>query len=138
MDSETFPPPEEVEDEDTPLEDVVEDVQQTMRTLHEAARQIRGQMKALYRRAAAEQIDWMEEPMKPKKGGAAAWCATAGLPARPTMFQFLDAVYSRAVSLDLESRVLIVRPEDARALWAGRQRLTVMEVVAGLPDVFEW
>lgn len=131
--------PELPEDEDSPLplEDVVDELAATMQTLYSASRQIRTQMKAVYRRAAAEQIDWMEEPRKPKKGAATAWCAAAGLPARPTISQFLDAVYSRAVSLDLESRVLIVTPEDARALWSGRQRLTVFEVVAALPTVLE-
>lgn len=123
--------------DDSSLEGTVEELQATMRQLYVASKEIRSEVSALYRRAVVEQIDWLEEPMIPKKGAVRAWCAAAGLPARPTLAEFLDTVYARAESLDLESRVLIVSAEDAKALWSGRRRLTVFEVVAALPTLLE-
>jgi len=91
---------------------------------------------SLYERARLETVDWMKESLKPRRH-ILKWCALHNLPSRPTIEEFTEACFAAAWSLDLESRVLTFKKEDAAILWNGRRRLTVFDMIALIPTLFE-
>jgi hypothetical protein len=90
----------------------------------------------LYERAKIETVDWMKEPMKPRRH-IQKWCALHELSSRPTIDEFTDACFKAAWSVDLESRVLTFKKEDAAILWNGQRRLTVFDMINLIPSLFE-
>ncbi len=127
----------EKHDDGETLTDIMEDLKEQMGKLAEASTEIRGQVKSLFKRAKRELVEWMEEPMRPRTAAVRNWLAAHDLPPEPTLTAFLAACYTAATSLDLESRVITFNKKDAAALWVGEQRLTVFDLVARLPTVFE-
>jgi hypothetical protein len=127
----------EKHDDGETLTDIMEDLKEQMGKLAEASTEIRGQVKSLFKRAKRELVEWMEEPMRPRTAAVRSWLAAHNLPPEPTLKAFLAACYAAATSLDLESRVITFNKKDAAALWGGEQRLTVFDLVARLPTVFE-
>lgn len=124
-------------DDGESLDTLMTDLKEQIGKLAETTQDVRGQVKSLYKRAKRDLVEWMEEPMRPRTAAVRAWCGEHGLAEQPTLSAFLAACYAAAASLDLESRVLTFSKKDAAALWAGDQRLTVFELVARLPSVFE-
>lgn len=124
-------------DDGESLTDIMEDLKEQMTKIVEASTEVRGQVKSLFKRAKRELVEWMEEPMRPRTAAVKAWLAAHDLPPQPTLTEFLKACYAAATSLDLESRVITFNKKDAAALWDGEQRLTVFDLVARLPTVFE-
>jgi hypothetical protein len=116
--------------------EILADLRQQMQQLEAASHQIRGQMKALYSRARAEDgpRDWLKEPLTPKPG-ARSWCDRHGLGANPTLEEFTDAVLAAATSLDYETRVATFSHADADILFEGCTSLTVYELLARLPKL---
>ena len=90
----------------------------------------------LYRRTKSETTDWMNEPLLPR-AHIRNWCSKNGLPPRPTVNQFIDACFAASSSMDLESRTLTFPKGDAAILWSGQRRLSVFDVVARVPTLFE-
>jgi hypothetical protein len=119
------------------LEAVMEDLKQQMSSLSETSQVVRSQMKSICRRTKEESIEWMNAPMKPKTVAARLWLAAHGLPAEPSLDSFFDACLAAASTADFESRVLTFSKEDAVALWKGEQRITVFDILAQLPELFE-
>jgi hypothetical protein len=115
----------EKHDDGETLTDIMEDLKEQMGKLAEASTEKR------------ELVEWMEEPMRPRTAAVRSWLAAHNLPPEPTLKAFLAACYAAATSLDLESRVITFNKKDAAALWGGEQRLTVFDLVARLPTVFE-
>lgn len=119
------------------LEEVLGDLKEQMSSIATATNSVRFQMKHLFRRAKMETIAWMEHPLTPRTPALEAWLAAKKLSATPNLNEFLDTVYASAVSLDLESRVITLSKVDAVILTKGQQRITVYELVAMLPTLFQ-
>lgn len=119
------------------LEAVMEDLKLQMSSLNETSQVVRSQMKSICRRTKEESIEWMSAPMRPKAVALRLWLAAHGLPAEPSLDAFFDACLAAATTADFESRVLTFSKEDAVALWKGEQRITVFDILAQLPELFE-
>lgn len=131
-----FTEPEPESDSDESITNVMDDFKKQMREIEMASKSIDAQVTQLYSRVKDESVDWLSESLTPKPA-LKAWLKSRGLPSRPNMDEFLDACYSVAKSMDLESRVIIFHAADAAALWGGQRRLTVFEMVALIPTLFE-
>jgi hypothetical protein len=107
-----------------------------MEQIDTMAKSLDSHVLGLYQRAKAETVDWMNEPLKPRRH-IEKWCALHGLGPRPTMDEFTDACFAAAWSKDLESRVLTFKKDDAAILWNGQRRLTVFDMIARVPTLFE-
>jgi hypothetical protein len=107
-----------------------------MKEIEKASQLIDTQVTKLYSRAKEESADWLSESLRPKPA-LKAWLKSRGLPTNPTMEEFLDACYSAAKSMDLESRVITFHRADAAALWGGERRLTVFDLVGRIPTLFD-
>jgi hypothetical protein len=129
-------PAESESDSDDSLSEVMDDFKKQMKEIEKASQAIDTQVAKLYSRAKEESTDWLSESLRPKPA-LKAWLKSRGLPINPTMEEFLDACYSAAKSMDLESRVITFHRSDAAALWGGERRLTVFDVVARIPTLFE-
>lgn len=115
---------------------VMKEFKEQMQQIDEVTRNIGAQVKRVYTRAKEETKDWLNEPLIPKPS-LQEWLKENKLPLRPTIGEFLDACFSKAKSLDLESRTLVFRKPDAIALWDGQQHLTVFDIVSKFPSLFE-
>lgn len=127
---------ESIEDEDlSELETVLEDLKMQMHQIYTASNTLTQQVESLYSRANHETTDWMAEPLKPCKA-LRPWLESHGLPSRPSLQAFVDACFAAATSLDLETRVMTFRREDAAVLWNGQTRITVFDMMAAIPTLF--
>jgi hypothetical protein len=115
----------------------MEDLKQQMSSLNDTSQVVRSQMKSICRRTKEESVEWMSAPMKPKTVALRLWLAAHGLPAEPSLDAFFDACLGAAATADFESRVLTFSKEDAVTLWKGEQRITVFDILAQLPELFE-
>ncbi len=129
--------PSAAEESQESLEAVMEDLKQQMSSLNDTSQVVRAQMKSLCRRTKEESIEWMNAPLKPKTVALRLWLAAHGLPPEPSLDAFFDACLTAAATADFESRVLTFSKEDAVALWKGEQRITVFDILAKLPELFE-
>jgi hypothetical protein len=132
------PPPSDSESESDgeSVSDVLSGLKAQMQQIDVMAKSLDTHVLDLYRRAKTETVDWMNEPVKPRRH-IQKWCAVHGLGLRPTIAEFTDAVLEAAWSLDLESRILTFKKEDAAILWNGQRRLTVFDMIARVPTLFE-
>jgi uncharacterized protein YcaQ len=89
----------------------------------------------LFQRTKQETTDWMKEPLRPRQH-LEAWCAEHGLPVTPTLDEFIDACFTAARSMDLETRIATFKKEDAEVLWKGRRRISVFEILSSIPTLF--
>jgi hypothetical protein len=87
-------------------------------------------------RMKAETVTWMVEPLRPSHK-IREWCTRHSLPANPTIDSFMDACFEAATSIDLETRMLTFSKEDAVVLWGGVQRLSIFDIVASIPTLFQ-
>jgi len=115
---------------------VLQGLTEQMEKIDMMAKSLDTHVLALYQRAKVETVDWMKEPMKPRRH-IQKWCALHGLPLRPTIDEFTDACLAAAWTTDLESRVLTFKKEDAATLWNGQRRLTVFDMIGRIPTLFE-
>jgi len=128
---------EDLDDTGESLEAIIGELKAQMTTLDAACGEVRGQVKSLFRRARTEEVRWMDDPLVPRQG-LKEWLERRGLKEDTlTLRAFLDAVFSAATSMDLETRVLTFAKKDANALWAGQTRLTIFDVIAALPQLFQ-
>ena len=118
------------------LGDVMSEFKAQMDEIDRTTKSIGTQITRLYARAKEETTDWLEEPLVPKLA-LKAWLKSRGLPSRISIEEFLDACYSAAKTMDLESRVLTFSKTDAAALWNGQRRLTVFDMISLIPTLFE-
>jgi hypothetical protein len=127
----------DVDDTHAQLDTLMDQLKEQMAVIHRTSTHVRTQMKGLMKRAKKESIQWMDEPLQPKTAAVRSWVRKHGLPARPTLQEFLDASFASAESLDLETRMLTFSKADANSLWGGAQRLSVFDLLTRLPAVFE-
>ncbi len=111
-------------------------LREQLEAVSDASREIRHQVRSVYRRARLEITDWMNTPLQPQSA-ARAWMRAAGLPAQPTLAQFLEKLFADAQSLDLTTRRLHFSQETADALWDGKRTVTIFEVIGDLPRLFK-
>jgi hypothetical protein len=130
------PTPSDSESDDESVSDVLSALKTQMEQIDVMAKSLDTHVLELYRRAKTETVDWMNEPVKPRRH-IQKWCALHGLGLRPTIAEFTDAVLAAAWSLDMESRVLTFKKEDAAVLWNGQRRITVFDMIARVPTLFE-
>ena len=128
--------PESSDSDDESVTDVLNELKQQMQSIDVMAKSLEATVTDLYKRAKTETVDWMEEPLKPRRH-IQKWCALHGLPANPTISEFTDACLAAAWSTDLESRMLTFKKEDAAALWNGQRRITVFDMIRLIPTLFE-
>lgn len=123
------------------LKDMMESLKQQMSSIESASRQIDGQMSTICNRAREEDsiatpMDWTKEQLVPLSDGVRDWLALKGVPDRPTLKEFMNAVLDAASSVDLESRCVTMSEEDAAVLWAGQRQITVFQMIGLLPVLF--
>jgi len=128
--------PESDSDDSESLGDVMAEFKAQMEEIDRATKSISTQVTQLYARAKEETTDWLTEPLVPKPA-LKAWLKSRGLSTRISVEEFLDVCYSAAKTMDLESRVLTFSKADAAALWNGQRRLTVFDITALIPTLFE-
>jgi hypothetical protein len=134
--SDTSSTEEEEEDEDLAgLESLLGDLKEQMHQIYTASTAITQQVQSVYSRAKHETTDWMTEPLK-TRSALRPWLESHGLPTKPTLHEFLDACFAAATSVDLETRVMTFRREDAALLWNGQTRITVFDMIAAIPTLF--
>lgn len=126
---------EDLESSDT-LEKCLEDLRAQMEQIHSQSRLVRTQLKTTCKRFLEDSTVWLDEPLQPKRQ-IRAWIRVKGLPANPTLREFLDAVFNSAEHLNLETRTLVYSTENARALWKGTREVSVFEILETLPTLFE-
>ena len=117
------------------LEKVLSDLNAQMAMIDETSKNLTTHVIQLFQRAKRETVDWMQEPPKPR-AAVAAWCAQHGLSTTPTLDEFVDACLGAASFLDLETRIATFKKEDAEALWKGKRRISVFEIISFVPTLF--
>jgi hypothetical protein len=90
----------------------------------------------LFYRVKCETTNWMEEPLRPESR-ILAWCRKNNLPDTPTIEVFIEECFAHATSIDLETRMLTFTKEDAVVLWDGQQRVSIFDIIASLPRLFD-
>jgi hypothetical protein len=123
-------------DSDDSVSDVMKELRESMDTLAADSRVIDTQVRRLFARAKKETTDWLNEPLRAKPV-VRAWLKERGLSSPISIEQFIDACYSAAKTMDLESRMLTFSKEDAAILWEGRRRISVFELTSMIPALFE-
>ena len=96
---------------------------------------LRKQVKNLYVRAKEELTDLMQVPLN-LIPSVKVWCLAHGLSESPTLYEFLDACFKVALSMNAETRTLQFAPEDAVCLWNSRESFTIYELFARIPNLF--
>ena len=114
---------------------LMESFKESMKEIQAMTRSVTKQMNTVFRRAKAETLDWLEEPLCPTPA-VREWCMAQGISDTPTMTEFLDAVFAAATTMDFETRLLTFKKDDAIALWKGKHSLTVFDVIGLLPTLF--
>jgi len=127
---------EEDSDSDESVSDVMTELRETMDALAVESRVIDTQVRRLFARAKKETTDWLNEPLRAKPA-VAAWLKERGLSSPISIEQFIDACYTAAKTMDLETRILTFSREDAAILWEGRRRISVFELTSMLPALFD-
>ena len=98
-------------------------------------RMIENDLNSLIYRMRCETVTWMTEPLMPSKK-IEEWCNAHNLSQNLSIDSFMDACFEVATSIDLETRMLTFSKEDAGVLWGGRQRLSIFDLIASLPTLF--
>jgi hypothetical protein len=123
-------------DSDESVGDVMKELRESMDALAAGSKIIDTQVRRLFVRAKKETTDWLNEPLRAKPA-VAAWLTQRGLSSPISIEQFIDACYSAAKTMDLETRILTFSREDAAILWEGRRRISVFELTSMLPALFD-
>lgn len=117
------------------LETVLSDLKTQMESIRVVSLELTTHVVDLFQRAKRETVDWMREPLKPREH-IEAWCAEHGLSNTPTLDEFIEACFTAAKSLDLETRIITFKKEDAEILWKGKRRISVFDVLSFVPTLF--
>lgn len=128
--------PDSSDSDDESVTDVLNELKEQMQNIDMMAKSLDATVTDLYKRAKAETVDWMEEPLTPRRH-IEKWCALHGLSNKPTISEFTDACLAAAWSTDLESRMLTFKKEDAAILWNGQRRITVFDMIRLIPTLFQ-
>jgi hypothetical protein len=123
-------------DESGSLRELMAELRGQMREVQVASQQIRHKIKDLYKRAKKDTTHWMQEPLT-LQPHVRSWARKRGLPPTPSIEQFLGVVFGGAVSMELEGRKIVLSRQDAAVLTGGTQEVTVFELIARLPKLFE-
>jgi hypothetical protein len=115
---------------------IMDELKTQMATIDSISTQLETHVTDLYRRSKAETTDWMHEPLRPKPH-IAKWCGQHELPDSPTLDAFTEACFKAAKSIDLDTRTITFHKEDAAILWHGKRRMTVFDMIAFVPTLFE-
>ena len=118
------------------LTDLMKEFKQQMEDIDTSTKSISSQIKQLYTRAKKETTDWLHEPFV-AKASLHEWLKEHNLSSSITIDEFLEACYSAAKTIDMESRTLTFSSADAAVLWNGERRLTVFDIIARIPSLFE-
>ena len=118
------------------LETILSDLRVQMEHIETNSNELTTHVVNLFQRAKRETVDWMQEPLRPK-ASIQAWCAEHGLSGAPTLQEFIDACFTAALFLDLETRIATFNKEDAEILWKGKRRITVFELISLVPTLFD-
>ena len=118
---------------------MLEDLKKQMASIEVASTQINSQVETICKRAKEddEVFDWEEEPLKPAKPAVEEWLSAHELPLKPTLREFMGGVFDAAKSLDLATRMITLKKEDADVISAGQRRITVFELLGFLSELFE-
>jgi len=130
------PTPDSDSDDGESVSEVLNELKVQMAQIDNMAKSLDAHVTDLYKRAKVETVDWMKEPLKPRRH-IQKWCALHGLSERPTIDEFTDACFAAAWATDLESRLLTFKKEDAAILWNGQRRITVFDMIRLIPTLFE-
>jgi hypothetical protein len=122
--------------DDESLSLIVKDFAKNMENIEAVSKHIDSQILGLYARVKKESVDWLTESLKPTSN-VKAWLRSRGLKTRPSIDEFLDACYDAAKTMDLNTRTLTFHKADAAILWNGQRVLTVFDIVARIPTLFE-
>lgn len=117
------------------LDTVVSELKQQMATIERISTELTTHVTELFQRTKRETTDWMQEPLKAMPA-VEKWCVEHGLPAAPTLDEFVTSCFVAARSLDLETRIATFKKEDAEVLWKGKQRISIFEILSILPTLF--
>ncbi len=117
------------------LDAILAELKQQLHTVYTATKVAQVQVASLFQRAKEETTEWMMEPMR-ARAPLRPWLEARGLSVTPTLEEFIDACMDAAVSMDLDTRTLTFKPEDAAILWKGQRRITVYQMMAAIPSLF--
>ena len=117
------------------LEKVLSDLNDQMQQIDTVSTHLASHISDLFQRAKTETVDWMKEPLRPRSH-IHSWCGRHGLSAEPTLDEFMNACFTAATFLDLETRVATFNKEDAEILWKGKRRISVFEILSSIPTLF--
>jgi hypothetical protein len=118
------------------VDSIMDELKKQMMTIDSISTQIETHVTHLYCRSKVETTDWMHEPLRPKPH-IAKWCGKHGLSYSPTLDEFTDACFKASKSIDLDTRTITFHKEDAAILWHGKRRITVFDMIAFVPSLFE-
>jgi hypothetical protein len=107
-----------------------------MVSVDELTQALDSQVRNTLSRLKRETIDWLTEPLMPKPP-VKEWLEKHGQSSPISMEQFLDTCYSAAKTMDLESRMLTFSIDDAAVLCNARRRISLFDLVANLPNLFD-
>ena len=125
----------ESEEDTEKLDAILAELKQQLHTVYTATKVAQVQVASLFQRAKEETTEWMMEPMR-ARATLRPWLEARELSVTPTLDQFIDACMDAAVSMDLDTRILTFKPEDAAVLWKGQRRITVYQMMAAIPSLF--
>ena len=126
---------EDIESNETLLE-CFDDLKSQMVTIHGATDSVRHHLKSICRRIKDDTTHWLDSPLKPKKH-ILSWIRRHGVTAKPTIREFIAAVFATATQLNLETRILTFSETDAGVLWGGRLEVSLFDVIEALPTLFD-
>ena len=117
------------------LDIVISELKRQMTTIEEVSNELTTHVTDLFQRTKRETTDWMHEPLIPMPC-VQEWCRVHGLSSTPTLDEFIEACFTAASFMDLETRIATFKKEDAEALWGGRRRISVFEILSSIPTLF--
>ena len=117
------------------IDTVLSELKAQMAQIEAVSASLATHVSELFQRTKRETTDWMKEPLRPRPH-IEAWCAQHGLSSTPTLDEFIDACFTAAKSMDLETRIATFKKEDAEVLWKGRRRISVFEILSSIPTLF--
>jgi len=122
-------------DDEESMSVIMKQFKESMESIVNETALIDARVKQVFRRAKKETTDWLNEPFDVKPA-VKAWLHERGLPSPISIEQLIDACYSAAKTMDLETRMLTFSREDAAVLWDGHRRITVFDMTTRITNLF--
>lgn len=117
------------------LDTVISELKQQMNTIEHVTNEVTTHVTELFQRTKRETTDWMHEPLRPMQH-VREWCRLHEVSLTPTLDDFIEACFTAAIFIDLESRIVTFKKEDAEILWEGRRRVSVFDILSSIPTLF--